>query len=154
TGIVFFLALYFVKVNSPITAFSTLAIGVIGFLGYRIGSNIAISITRSNAERHMVGGVIGLYVGIALGCYLRIYIPVINELTPFKVHNEIPIWVIFLLALVILAIFGAKAYALIKKNENAINAVTLPKKEQDALDENLREIDRYFIEKEAFDNFQ
>jgi len=154
SGIVFLLAFFLLKVDSPMTGIAIIGIAIMAFLCYRIGNNIAVYITRSNVQKNLVGATIGLYAGIVAGCYLRGYIPVIDEIKPYNFYKELPIAIIFLVALVVLAAFGFKAFTITKKNEQAISGISLPQKEQDALDHNLKEIDRYFAEKESFEYLQ
>jgi hypothetical protein len=154
TGIALLLCLFFIKIDSPVHIIALITIGICGYLGYRMGNNIAVYITRSLYDKNIIGAIIGMYAGVAGGCYARMYVPVINELLPYKVYEPISTGFLFLLAFLVLAAFGARAYMLMQKNNKAIEAVALPQKEQDALDENIKEIDRYFKEKEAFDLFQ
>ena len=154
TGIVFLLALFFINANRPVTIISLAAIALTGFLGHRIGNNLAVSLTRSRYDENIGGAIAGMYAGMIAGIYFRGYIPAIHELAGFRVDWTLPIEILMLLVFLILAIFGGRAYFFIRKNNKAVNAIQLPAREQEALDENQKEIDRYYKEKETFENFQ
>ncbi len=153
-GIFFMIASFIYTEEGPITFVSLAAIILASFLGSRIGNNIGAMITKADDEKNLLGAVIGLYAGCLLGYHFSAMLPTVSGLEPFGVYAKVSSEVITVISVILLAIFGGRAFYLYRENEKALNAIGLEPQEQDALDQNLKEIDRYFKEKETFDVFQ
>lgn len=103
-----------------------------------------------------------LYVGLGVllvarsendGCIVLIGLIALGWLGR-DLGKMIPIEAIYIVSGGSLAIFGGRTYLLNKNRETAINAVNLDSNEKKALKQSLKEVDRFFAEKESYEAFQ